>query len=310
MKERKEKKKIMLPEKFNDWKKCYFCDECYQQKNNIGFLKCRIHPGIKLLNDSNNILYYSCCGTVIKPINVYYQNQFKQFPIFSEKDKMGCLEIDHFCYDELLEKGIISISKKRIKKDNDDIKSFSSNLNEKIEQIKSLSFMIVPGLLYKNGLFKPIYSNTILQHFDYKDIENIEKYVKENLSSFGTNTFNVNYKLNLESNALQGYFYNKKYFNSSSLINGEVFYLENNTNNIKNNDITIDLLQIIQTLKEEFLSLNNNDNYINNFWQENITSEITENDHQQYNDNNNNINFSFYVISRIGDSLSFNCNEK
>lgn len=294
----------MLPENYTEWKKCYFCGDDYQQKNNIGFLRCRVHPGIKLIGDFNTT-YYSCCGAIIIARNVYYKNQFTNLPIYTKEDKMGCLEIDHFCQDELLEKGILYSSNKRIKNDYDDIKTFSSNFNEKIEQIKSLCFMIVPDLLYQKGLFKPIYTNTILQKFEYSDIENIEKHVKENMLNFGNNSFNIKYNLNIQSNSLKGYFYNKDYFkNSTSIHKNEVFYIENNTKDKDN--IEIDVLQIIQSLKEEILSSTQNDINMNEYWQDNLTNEIIDNENSL---NDQPINFSFYIISRIGNSLLYDCSK-
>lgn len=124
-------------ENYNKWKRCYSCNESFREKDNIGQLYCRIHPGIIFVaNDLNR--YYSCCGIRVDSYNLFYNYQNKL--LISENDKLGCLKFDHFDKEYLREKiGFFS----------------STDIFKRIEQIKSLALTAVPEYIYGYGIHKP-----------------------------------------------------------------------------------------------------------------------------------------------------------
>jgi hypothetical protein len=266
-----------LPKSYKEWRKCYFCQTSFIEKDNIGFLNCSIHPGIIIYK--NNLRYYSCCGSLINSKNFHFDN--KKCLIRDQYDKMGCLPIDHFDQDHLIEKGIISISQRKLKNDNDDITYFSSDLNEKIQQIKLLSYIIIPEILYKKGLSKPIYLKTILAKIDGNKMKEIKTKLKQNVSMFGDHSYIQQYNLNIQSNAYKNY----------SL---EYPVLSPNGNNIE-----IDLYAIIKQLKENFKIIENEEN---SSWKDNINTDKMDLDQSEVKYIKQDI--TFYIVQRISSSLT------
>lgn len=128
---------------YKKWRKCHLCNEYFQEKDNIGQLYCRIHPGIIIFGKDRN-RYYSCCGVRVDScFNFYLYNDVH---FISEYDRLGCLKIDHFDKEYLEEK---------IFNDNDDEEISKIDIDKRIEQIKAISLLSISDEVYKYGITKP-----------------------------------------------------------------------------------------------------------------------------------------------------------
>lgn len=51
----------MVPDDYIEERKCFYCGALYREVDNIGRLRCRIHPGIVQYDARSGYSYYSCC---------------------------------------------------------------------------------------------------------------------------------------------------------------------------------------------------------------------------------------------------------
>lgn len=217
---------------YNKWRRCQHCLEEYQEKNNIGQLNCRIHPGIIVSNENNR--YYTCCGILVDSNrNLILHNGLSLLSIF---DTLGCVKIDHFDQDYLLQKNIELFS--------------LDDLFERVNQIKSISWIALPDqLLIKSK------KECILESFNVNNCcDSFNKY-----SNFFTNIKPiVNYNLNISKNAVCNY--NKIKLNENDNIEIDLY----------------EICKIIDSLIDNLNENNkNNSNLIDEIWNNNIQIDDT-----------------------------------
>lgn len=114
---------ISLPEEYIFPRHCSLCNTWYKEKQNIGRLLCRIHPGLKLCDERGKI-YYSCCG--------FYYDDFANNSVMSI-DALGCMPIDHT-----------------------DISFDDTNLVSRLNEIKSFIIVTIPIILWDMGVERPL----------------------------------------------------------------------------------------------------------------------------------------------------------
>jgi hypothetical protein len=175
-------------ENYNSWRKCYSCHESFREKDNIGQLYCRIHPGI-IYTEKDLNRYYSCCGVRVDSYNMIFRNN--NLLLISENDKRGCLKIDHFDKEYLKEK----------------LDFFSPNdIYKRIDQIKSISITAVPDQLYTLGITKPR-KECIL---DTVNINQCYQLYHNNTNYFIENSQIRTYNLDIMKNALYSHHHQRK----------------------------------------------------------------------------------------------------
>lgn len=277
---------------YSEWKKCYFCNGDFQEKNNIGLLYCRIHPGIKILNN-NGKCFYSCCGVEVDKYDNHFLYKFTD-PL-GYPNKIGCLKIDHFDLETLIEKDIV-IKQYNFHDKNFYIeKSFStSDIKQKISEIKNLSIICVNNKLYKNGLSYPKRECIFYDTYTLKSkLNNINIFNKSQLDikRFNLNIYNsaAHYLLNTES----------KRNKFKTLDNNTIYYDYNSDDNY----IEYDLNSIENQLKNSKMDYGEDeDENIQNIWKNNI-----QNNSDEFKENSGEKEFvDFKVISRIDTKLSYN----
>ena len=260
---------------YNRWRKCYHCNESFQEKNNIGQLYCRIHPGIIFIskNDDNNNRYYSCCGVRVDSCQRFFM--YNNIPFISQYDPLGCLKIDHFDKEYLMEKIL------------DDEELFSkTDISKRIEQIKLLSIIAVSNQLYKYGVSKPRKECII----DSININNCYQLYNNTTNYFKSNQQIKIYNLDISKNAL--------YSHHIHFINPD-----------DNDNIQIDLIPVCQQI-DNMLDLNKDyqKELIDNIWNDNIT---TTNEDITLIDNlkktiNDEVPRNFQMVKRIDTELLYN----
>lgn len=234
-------KSMKHSENYNKWRKCYYCRECFQEKDNIGQLYCRIHPGIIFIgNDCNR--YYSCCGVRVDSYNIFYN--YNNRPFVSQYDTLGCIKIDHFDKEYLMER-LSSV---------DDNESLFENKDifKRIEQIKSLSIIAVSDQLYNYGVHRPR-KECIIDTINSNNCYNI------NTNYFQDTKQTKSYNLDISKNAF--YSHRIKFITP-----------------LENDNIQIDLINVCKQIDD---MLETNKDYqkdlISNIWTENIaTTNTTE----------------------------------
>lgn len=71
-----------VEDRYRQWRKCIHCRELFLEAENIGQLRCRLHPGVRQFDLYRSDEYYTCCG--------------------GESGSVGCIAADH-CGDDLCE---------------------------------------------------------------------------------------------------------------------------------------------------------------------------------------------------------------
>ena len=276
-----------LPDVYNDWKKCYFCKQDFQEKNNIGQLKCRIHPGIKLHNTKFNCFYYSCCGTKIDQNNFIY---FNRSPVhLNIHDAIGCFPIDHFDLNYLKEKGI-----------DNGLNQF--DLKKRINDLKEISVIIIPDLLFNKGIRYPL-NECVL----YKSLnENLNQFKKLNTNIFqNDNKFIRNFNIEINYFATKSFKFYDNNDNNIKTYNGNLIYYSNTE---KENNYEIDLIEISNLINENYTEKYcNEDDNIKDIWNLNIKKESDNSNYCEDLIKNNNI-INFTIVKRIGNYLYYDFN--
>src|SRR5277367_5149703 len=111
---------VCISQKYNVTRRCIHCDALYLERNNIGRLLCRIHPGIKLYDKDKDNYYFSCCGLYYED----YENEVMHY----NYNGLGCVKIDH-----------ISVELNK------------SDIVVRLSEIKSFSTLIIPSFLFSFG---------------------------------------------------------------------------------------------------------------------------------------------------------------
>lgn len=225
---------------YNKERICYICGTFFYEKENIGHLDCRIHPGIIVYN--RNKAYYSCCGALIECDNrIYSKNKYNKSSL-THSNSLGCLPIDHFEYDFLYSKGIVNINPEILNIENRDKVSFTDKLDKRINELKSLSIQIVNKDLYKNKIINYPLKESIIDDFDINSINNIKNIITKNKLLFSNtpNTFIKKYDLKIYTNSI-----------NTLLVNNEYTIFKYGVENVHGNDINID----IKSFDENFIHI-------------------------------------------------------
>ncbi len=114
-----------IPDRFKEYKSCITCQQQYRDIDNIGLLKCSIHPGILETNTTNNTIEYTCCG-----LSPTIDNQYTNF--VTQNEAMGCVKCDHTSIDF----GV-------------------KNKKKRLNNIRSWCTIVIPYLLYDFGMHQP-----------------------------------------------------------------------------------------------------------------------------------------------------------
>ena len=133
-------------------RKCVYCGEIYFECQNVGNLKCNIHPGWRV-SDSDGRQYYSCCGITL--------NHIIRDACFDEEETMGCTPSDHVD------------------------RPFSIEGKKRIEDIKSWMLISLPSIWFVLGHIQNPTRHNLKLHID--DSKKISGYVRAKMPSFFRN---------------------------------------------------------------------------------------------------------------------------
>lgn len=287
-----------IVEYYNTQRKCYICQSWFIEKENIGQLECRIHPGVVLYGDKNR-RYYSCCGSIFDVDELVYKNKNSSMPIVN-KNALGCLAIDHFDYDALESKGIIDIKEEKLSFLIKDKWWFSDKPTKIIKEIQSLSIFTIPLLLYNNRIVKYPINNTVLETFNEKNIEIIINTLNDK-STFNNSiqTYIKKYDLSVYNNCLNSVLIQNKNFKHGikndygSTI--DISLIE------KNNTIELNIWDIINELSQKYKEpnkLNTNLEIVSNIWNDDYNKIPIE-------ESNKLSIVPFLLVRRIGTTLEY-----
>jgi len=73
---------------YTEYQKCIHCNQHFLEADNIGQLKCRLHPGVRALDPDTNSDYYTCCQ--------YHLVYGYAGGLYETLEARGCLSADHF----------------------------------------------------------------------------------------------------------------------------------------------------------------------------------------------------------------------
>jgi hypothetical protein len=225
---------------YNKERVCYICGDYFYEKENIGHLNCRIHPGIIVYN--RNKAYYSCCGSLIDCDNRIYSKTKYSKSSLTYNNELGCLPIDHFEYDFLYSKGIVNINPEILNIEQHDKVSFTDNLDKRINELKSLSIQIVNKELYNKNIIKYPRKESIIDDFDITYINNIKNSITKNKLLFNNtpNNFIKKYDLKIYTNSI-----------NTLLVNNNYTIFKYGIENVYGNNINID----IKSFDENFIGI-------------------------------------------------------
>lgn len=126
-----------ITEKYRHLRVCLLCRLTFKEIENIGRLRCRIHPGLKLYDKQSNREFYSCCGLYLDDCISGKVTQ----PYMA-----GCVTIDHMASD------VCSLSK--------------TNLESRLNAIKAFALIVVPREILSVKNLIPPERRTILVDFN------------------------------------------------------------------------------------------------------------------------------------------------
>ena len=231
---------------YNKLRKCYFCNDSYYERENIGQLRCRTHPGI-IIYEGNYNPYYSCCGTYIDNDNSNFAyNNSKIY--LRHKNSFGCCPIDHFDKEYLEEHKVIYDRPEKLSHIDIDKHWFSNTFHEKLKEIRALSIIFVKKDHIINKTIKQPLKQCILDEFNDSDIMFIKnKMVNRSLGDYSTTEYIKVYNINLYNNCFHNLLKRDDYLNKNNY-NGNVVDIHT----IKNyNNVKLDILGAINTFNEK-----------------------------------------------------------
>ena len=132
-----EEDETRISEKYRQLRVCLLCGLSFKEIENIGRLRCRIHPGIQLRDNMSSREFYSCCGL--------YPDDCISGKV-TQPYMGGCVTIDHMALDTC------SLSK--------------TNLESRLNAIKSFALIVVPREVLSVKNLIPPERRTILVDFN------------------------------------------------------------------------------------------------------------------------------------------------
>ncbi len=151
---------MIITSKYTEWRKCITCNEHYREKDNIGHLLCRIHPGLLLCDKRTNKHYYSCCGLYL---NALIDKRIQVV------DACGCVKIDHI-----------------------DREFNTESISERLSEIRDFAVLVLPiKILEQPFMAKPTLECILYEHRSNQHSSHTIRYDLTMLQTVLTNTKRV-----------------------------------------------------------------------------------------------------------------------
>ena len=124
---------LQIASKYNILRKCTTCNTCYTEKENIGHLLCKIHPGLLLSESQTGRTYYTCCGL--------YTDAYRERHI-TLSTLHGCTRIDHI-----------------------DQPFNTCSISERLKEIRTFATLVLPDSMINHPLVvKPLLECVLYTH--------------------------------------------------------------------------------------------------------------------------------------------------